>query len=83
MCLSGQASSEVADLGLLSALGDLQHHWGSAYLITYPEPGIWVAQRRDTLRTLRADGSEELRRLIREDYFSRPVPRRVAAPLAQ
>jgi hypothetical protein len=69
----------VPDLGLLSALGDLQHHWGSAYAIACPEPGIWLAQRRDTDRTLRAGDAEELRMAIRADYESRPVPRLIAA----
>ncbi len=57
-------------------LADLQHHWGSAYMVTRPEPDVWLAQRRDTYETLRADGPHDLRLLIRADYLAKPVPRR-------
>jgi len=59
-----------------SDLQDLQHHWGSAYMITKPEPDVWLAVRRDDHGTLRAGKPDELRDLIRTDYFARPVPRR-------
>ena len=56
-------------------LADLRWHWGSAYIISRPEPDVWVAQRRDTRETLRADGPEALRHMIVADYSARPVPR--------
>jgi hypothetical protein len=54
---------------------DLQYHWGSAYMVSHPEPVVWLAQRRDDYQTLRSDGPAELLRLIHADYFARPVPR--------
>jgi hypothetical protein len=57
-------------------LQDLQHHWGTAYMITEPEPDVWLAVRRDDHSTLRAGKPDELRDLIRTDDFARPVPRR-------
>jgi hypothetical protein len=57
------------------ALASLRWHWGSAYLIAHPEPGVWVAVRRDTRGTLHADDPEKLREQIRADYLARPVPR--------
>ena len=59
-------------------LNDLRHHWGSAYLIEHAEPDVWLAQRKDNRETLRADGPAELLRLIRADYATRPVSRRIA-----
>jgi len=59
-------------------LPGLQHHWGSAYLISHPELGLWIAQRRDTRETLRADGPAELLDRIRDDYAAHPVSRRIA-----
>ena len=57
-------------------LQDLRHHWGSAYLIHYFwRPGLWLAQRRDTRETLKAGDPEQLRRLIRQDYAARRIPR--------
>ena len=56
-------------------LAELRHHWGSAYRISHPAPDVWLAQRRDTRETLRADSPGELLDLIRADYASRPVPR--------
>jgi hypothetical protein len=55
-------------------LGDLQWHWGSAYLIT-GAAGHWIAQRRDNGRTLTASGPGELRQMIIEDYEDQPVLR--------
>jgi len=66
----------VTDFGAVTALGDLQHHWGSAYVISNPEPDIWLAVRRDDHDTLRAGKPMELLELIRENYRLRPVPRR-------
>jgi hypothetical protein len=65
----------VLDPGALSVLGNLQWHWGSAYLIARPGPDIWVAQRADTRETLCATDPEQLREAIRADYAGRPVPR--------
>jgi hypothetical protein len=53
-------------------------HWGSAYVITHPEPGEWIAQRRDTRETLRADTPTGLRDAILADYMARKVSRDVA-----
>lgn len=55
--------------------GNLRFHWGSAYIITRPGPDIWLAQRRDDYRTLRAADPDTLLSLIRDDYARRPVPR--------
>ena len=57
-------------------LADLQHHWGSAYLIEHPEPDVWLAQRRDDRSVLRAESAGELLAKIRADYAQRPVSRR-------
>jgi hypothetical protein len=59
-------------------LADLRHHWGSAYLITRPGPDVWVAQRRDTRETLRADTPLGLRDKILANYMARKVSRDVA-----
>jgi hypothetical protein len=53
----------------------LRWHWGSAYLIDNPVPGVWTARRRDTHATLRADTALGLRDRIVADYAARPVPR--------
>jgi hypothetical protein len=53
----------------------LDWNWGSAYRITNPEPGVWLAQRRDDRTTLRAESAEELSDMIQADYAKRPVPR--------
>ena len=57
------------------ALASLRWHWSGAYLICHPAPHVWVAQRRDTHETLRADSAETLRDRIIADYFAWPVPR--------
>ena len=59
-------------------LASLQHHWGSAYWISHPAPDVWLAQRRDTRETLRAESASELLDLIRDDYVAHPVSRRTA-----
>ena len=56
-------------------LGELVHHWGEAYAITRPEPGVWLAQRRDTRAVLRAATAEALSEAIRADYRADPVSR--------
>jgi hypothetical protein len=58
-------------------LRSLRWHWGSAYVITNPRPGIWLAHRRDTYDTLRAETPPALRDAIRADYIRRRVPRDV------
>ena len=57
-------------------LESLRWHWGEAYEIWH-QGLTWVAQRRDTRDTLRADSPEALRDLIIADYTARPVPRSV------
>jgi hypothetical protein len=59
-------------------LDSLRWHWGSAYLISHPQPDVWIAQRRDTRETLRAESATELLDLIRADYAAHPVSRRIA-----
>ncbi len=56
-------------------LAELRHHYGSAYLISHPEPDVWLAQRRDTRETLRAESASELLEKIRADYAAHPVSR--------
>jgi len=57
-------------------LQELRWHWGEAYLIEYfPNAEKWIAQRRDSHATLRADGPDSLLDAIREDYRRAPVPR--------
>jgi hypothetical protein len=57
------------------ALESLSWHWGEAYAVSRPEPGVWLAQRRDSRETLRAGSAEELRDAILADYIARPVSR--------
>jgi hypothetical protein len=52
-------------------------HWGEAYIIVHPEPDFWLAERRDTHRTVRAETPEELRDAILADYLASPVSRDV------
>jgi hypothetical protein len=40
--------------------------------------GRWIAQRRDTPETLRAESAVELLEKIRADYTRRPVPRQIS-----
>lgn len=56
-------------------LAELMFHWGSAYLISHPEPGVWLAQRRDDRQMVHATNPEKLRQAIRAYYAARPVPR--------
>jgi hypothetical protein len=56
-------------------LGALQWHWGSAYIISCHRTGLWIAQRRDTRETLRAETPLGLRGTIIADYTARPVSR--------
>lgn len=56
-------------------LAELEHHWGEAYAITRPEPGVWLAQRRDNRAVLRAATAEALSEAIRADYQADPVNR--------
>ena len=57
-------------------MADLRHHWGGAYRFHHFERiGLWIAVRRDTRETLKAEDPEQLRSLIRADYQAKPVPR--------
>lgn len=56
-------------------MGALQWHWGSAYIISCHGSGLWIAQRRDTRETLRAETPLGLRDRIIADYTARPVSR--------
>ena len=66
---AGQHYAHHADVS------DLQHHWGSAYRISY-RAGQFRAERRDGGESvLTASTSREMRELIAADYAARPVPR--------
>jgi hypothetical protein len=56
-------------------LGALQWHWGEAYIISCHGASLWIAQRRDTRETLRAETPLGLRDKIIADYTARPVSR--------
>jgi len=58
-------------------LDDLIWHWGDAYVIGHLGPDLWLAQRRDDRKVLRADDPVKLLELIRADYAERPVSRRL------
>ena len=60
-------------------LGALQWHWGSAYAICHRGGGLWIARRRDTRETLRAETPLGLRDKIIADYTARPVSRDLPA----
>ncbi len=57
-----------------AALRDLDHHWGSAYLI-FSGDGEYSATRMDDRQVLTANSPGELRSEIIADYQARPVPR--------
>jgi hypothetical protein len=61
-------------------LENLRWHWGSAYLIHWFEPEVWVAERRDDHATLKADTPHDLRDKISADYLKCPVSVRVERP---
>lgn len=61
-------------------LAALIWHWGSAYIISNPEPDVWLAIRRDDHGTLRDTTPTGLRDRIIGDYFARPVPRQAEPP---
>ena len=52
----------------------LEHHWGSAYKISYRQKQF-SAERRDDGQVLTASASLELLDKIAADYAERPVPR--------
>ncbi len=58
----------------VSALRDLQWHWGETYQIT-GSGDRWLARRPDNGRLLVAAAPQELRDLIVADYTAQPVPR--------
>lgn len=60
-------------------LAALRWHWGEAYVISHPDHDVWIAQRRDTHETLRADTPLGLRDRIIADYLARKVSRNVAS----
>ncbi|HLH58514.1 MAG TPA: hypothetical protein VKV33_05105 [Streptosporangiaceae bacterium] len=57
-----------------AALRDLDHHWGSAYLI-FSGDGEYSATRMDDRQVLTANSPGALREKIIADYEARPVPR--------
>jgi hypothetical protein len=59
----------------MDELEALRWHWGSAYIIQCCGPDAWLAQRRDTRKTLRADSAEQLRDKIVADHTANPVSR--------
>ena len=59
-------------------LDELRWHWGSAYLISFFEPDIWLAQRKDNRERVRADSPGKLLDRIRADYTAKPVSRQVS-----
>jgi len=62
--------------------GDLEFHWGSAYVFTYDgRPGNrnpYTAVRRDGRGAVRSADPETLYAAVAKDYQARPVPRSVA-----
>jgi hypothetical protein len=56
-------------------LAELQHHWGSAYIVAHPGADTWIAERRDDHQTLRAESAVELLEKIRANYAAHPVSR--------
>jgi hypothetical protein len=59
------------------SLDDLRWHWGEAYVIGHLGPDLWLAQRRDNRKMLRASTAAELHDLIVADYDARPVGRQL------
>lgn len=59
----------------MELIDNLRYHWGEVYRISFFEPDVWMAARRDTGEVLRADTPLGLRDLIVEDYTARRVPR--------
>jgi len=49
-------------------LDSLRWHWGSAYEVSNPAPGRWVARRHSNGTVLTARSDAELRQKIRADY---------------
>ena len=64
-------------------LDSLRWNWGEAYRVSFFEPDVWIAQRRDTNDTLRADSPLGLRDAIVADYTARPVSRASSPALPQ
>jgi hypothetical protein len=71
--MKGNGMSDTA--WTAAQLTELRHHWGSAYLITCPARGRWIAERRDGKGIIRAEDAGELRDMIVADYRAVPVPR--------
>ena len=55
-----------------AALADLGYHWGSEYAIAMCD-GVWTARPYDRPASiLTANGAEQLRKLIRQNYTCGP-----------
>jgi hypothetical protein len=57
-----------------SRLESLIRGWGECYIISRPEPDLWLAQRRDDRDTLTAETADELDVAILRDYTAKPFP---------
>jgi hypothetical protein len=68
----------MVDFDVMTPLGDLCWHWGTAYVLS-GIIGHWRAERRDDGRVLTADDPEKLRQAIIRDYTRKPVPRTPSA----
>ena len=71
----------MPDIAEMDSYDMLCEDWGSAYLITRAPAAAhpYRAERRDDPTVvLTAAGPDQLRGLIRADYWARPVPREVA-----
>lgn len=53
-------------------LDNLRYHWGDVFLFSWPEPGVWLAQRREDNRVLRAEDPDQLFDLVRADVAASP-----------
>jgi hypothetical protein len=58
-----------------AALADLRWHWDSAYEISH-DGGAWTARFLEGTATLSASSADELRDLVREDYWERKASAR-------
>jgi len=65
----------------LDALEALRWDWGEAYMIDRDDERGWWAARRDRIGGLLTGGDpDELKRLMRDDYSTKPVPRASRRP---
>jgi len=56
-------------------LAYLRWHYCGAYVVNHPAPDVWIAQRTNDRRVLRAETPDGLLMLMRQDYAENPVPR--------